>query len=522
MGPSSRPRTNTWLWYAACAGVLAVATLGCKDDHSDSKPATKPLVDEAETAAAEAAFLAEVAANQTRQCTRPVLRGEPTPGSASEDMQAVLAGSPDTAACRTALEEASQLLHRSLYDADPAAADGAVTWPERTGNTVRAASAAPSAAGDDNSDDDSDQQAIQALITTCEPLVARIQQAVQHGDACSPYLPGVRGQHTDVSLLASIQILALTARAHFARGELERGASLALDGVRFAHDVMRGGASILSVVVASHSLDAVIGVLETQLNQPQPFGDATLARIDRELATLIGTTPHPRSYLRGELQHTQLYGLLPQAKGPEWTPPGGWGPAPRAPAPAANDDDAEAGAWIPFLSMKALAETILAGCRDDEAPSRCRAHVIAEQRRLAAAAGERDELVAALATGAADDDTRARAQDQIGVVLQQVMVSSFDRYIHSEGAHRFRLAALRMHVAYRRRAEAEGSCPDSAMLAADDLKALRVDPYSDEAIQPNALDPQHIVLWRPSAASEPTSSGQRAAAFIRCPIESTP
>ncbi|MEM9490232.1 MAG: hypothetical protein AAGC55_13885, partial [Myxococcota bacterium] len=406
--------------------------------ESDSNAPSPRFTTEEEQSAFEQEVTAAIEANRARRCPRPVLRGPASPGRAAGDMIAAFEGASDTRACLSGLAGRMPALTETLTGSDR---DG---WPARS---------PPAVSGQLSGD------ALGPLLSACAPMLDRVRAAVQREDGCSPYRAGVRAQPDDLATaMATSQLIAAAARDHLVRGELDAGFDLALDLLRLSHDRMRGGVSLLEVSLSGAAIAHAAGVIELGLNRAEAIGPDRLARIDSELAALLATAPHPSSYVVGERDHLAVYTLLPMARGPDWTPPGGWGqgtaPGPNAPLFARADGvDRGDSATLSWLAIDQLWARVAAACPPDRTPRQCFDAVQAEIARIAEAAGQDPSPMAMMARAARDPDARAAVRQQLIDRLGQIAVPSFGLYIDRDGQQRFQIAALRLHAAYRRRAE---------------------------------------------------------------------
>ncbi|WP_428261484.1 hypothetical protein [Haliangium sp.] len=452
-------------------------------------------------------MVAVVAANRARQCPRPVLRGQATTGAAADDIVAVLEGTPATQACLQALDAHGQALHQAMVG------DGSVEigWPARADTPV---SNTPAGA------------ALAELFEACAPTLALMSQATQHEDGCSPYRAGVRAQPATLNAaLPAMKLAAVVARDRLLRGEFDPGFDLALDAFRFGQDLIRGGVSLLQVVVASVTSEFATSVVELGLSRPQPLGEARLTRIEGELATLLATAPHPSSYLAGQREHVLLYTLMPRAKGAGWTPPGGWG--------AGEDEGARrarlvhAGtilgvdqAVLEWMAWQRAWEQVLSRCTPEAAFHRCRAELDTARSALLALPVPDDQPPGGDST-VRDELVRAQQREQTIQILTRLAVSTVDSALARDARLRFRLAGLRLYAAHRRAAESAGDCPGLAWFDADDQADARRDPGSGAPMAVEALGKGRFVLRPAATAAAPdarTAQGQPPpAVFVRCP-----
>ncbi|MBN2497166.1 MAG: hypothetical protein JXR96_21415 [Deltaproteobacteria bacterium] len=474
--------SNAWLVAAAC--LLAA---GCKEE---GQPRQR-LVSEAEMDALKQDIQKTVERNRSRKCPRAVLRGEPLDGPAADDILAVVEGAADTRACLNELKE-----HNDLLDEAHSYPRGQVPtgFPYRLNRTAKPQPEAP--------------EQLLALERACEPIVQRIQKATRHPDACSPFLPGLRGQPSLISAVRAMRVASVKARRLVAKGETEQGFELLLDVVRFSQDLCRGGASLLETMVAATGVASALAVLEHSLNRPEPIDAARLAQIDDELAALIVTHVHPAEYLRGEVEAMSIEYLADdrRARGKQ-----GEHPALKTAGVDVRDDIA-----LSHMAMHELGEEVLSGCKPSDPPIRCTGHI----RKLAARYAENKEdheTVKTLLKSALSKDKTIPIRRRIIDILKSMAAPAHDRYLVRDGQIRFQLAALRLHAAYRRLAESSKTCPELAAFDAPPLSERRTDPYSGEAVRIEQLGPGKFVLRSPVPLGKQGGENAEPAMFIDCP-----
>lgn len=162
---------------------------------------------------------------------------------------------------------------------------------------------------------------VREVRTACEPLWRALQAAVQHSDACSPYLAGRRGYSATEGKLGTVgRFAALRARAESAGAPLAAAQSL-IDLLRFAHDVARGGPPLTTALLRNMLFRSAIPELEAILNE-KPFGSAELETLGRELAVLARTEPDPRDSVAGDEQLMMPISCVAPFKPAGWEPPG--------------------------------------------------------------------------------------------------------------------------------------------------------------------------------------------------------
>ena len=461
--------------------VTLLIAAGCKKEEK----ARPRLVSEEELKEMQQELFKIVERNRGKKCPRPVLRGEPLPGTAAADIQAVVEGTDDTRACHQALEETSDMVFEALDHPEDYRPEG---YPARLNRTPKPQSQAP--------------QELLELEKTCAPVLLRLRKAVRHEDACSPYLPGLHDQPGYIPAIRTSRLAASMARRLFAEGNAEQGFDLLLDVVRFGQDFGRGGTSLLETMIGVACIRTVLPMLEYGLNRKQPLDQSLLSRIEKELGQLIETQPHPAEYLHGEMEAMATYTLNPEKKSPDTITIGA----------DERDDNA--------LALIALHETsadVLSGCKPEDPPIRCEEHVrkVAERYRKSHQ-GDLEQAAAMLRVAVSPDKVAAVRREIIDI-LKAVAAPAHDRYLRHEGQTRFRLAGLRLLAAYRRLAEKAKACPKAAVFEQEPLSGLRTDPFSNQPIRVEELGPGRFALWCPVPLGKPNKEKAEPAVFIDCP-----
>jgi hypothetical protein len=462
--------------------ALLLTTAGCK-----KKEEPRPrLVSEEELKEMQQELLEIVKRNRAKKCPRPVLRGEPLPGTAAEDIVAVVEGADDTRACQKRLDETSDMIFEALDHPEDYKPEG---FPARMNRTSKPQAQTP--------------KELLELEKTCAPVLLRLQKAVRHEDACSPYLPGLHEQPGYISAIRTSRLAASRARRLFSEGDPGQGFDLLLDVVRFGQDFGRGGTSLLETMIGVACTRTVLPMLEHGLNNKKPLGPELLQRIEKELGQLIETQPHPAEFLRGEMEAMATYTLNPAKKHPDTITIGA----------DERDDNA--------LALIALHETsadVLSGCKQQDPPIRCEEHIrsVAERYRKSHK-GDLEQAEAMLRVAVAADKVAAVRREIIDI-LKAVAAPAYDRYLRHEGQTRFRLGGLRLHAAYRQLAEKAKACPKAEVFDKEPLSKLRTDPFSQKPMRIEELGPGRFAVWCPVLLGKPNKEKAEPAVFIDCPF----
>lgn len=462
--------------------ALPLIVAGCKKKQEE-QPRPR-LVSEDEIRSMDQEIKQIVERNRAKQCPRPVLRGEPLPGTAAEDIVAVVEGADDTRACHKRLDETSDMVFEALDQPEDYKPEG---FPARLNRTPKPQSLAP--------------KELLELEKTCAPVLLRLQKAVSHADACSPYLPGLHEQPGYISSIRTSRLAASKARRLFAEGD-PAGFDLLLDVVRFGQDFGRGGTSLLETMIGVACTRTVLPMLEHGLNQKKPLGLELLQRIEKELGQLIETQPHPAEFLRGEMEAMVTYTLNPSKKHPDTILIGA----------DERDDNA-----LALIALRETSQDVLSGCKQEDPPIRCEEHIrsVGERYRKSHS-GDLEKAEAMLRVAVAPDKVAAVRREIIDI-LKAVAAPAYDRYLRHEGQTRFRLGGLRLHAAYRQLAEKSKACPKAEVFDQEPLSGLRTDPFSQKPMRIEELGPGRFAVWCPVPLGKPNKEKAEPAVFIDCP-----
>ncbi len=426
-------------------------------DRLSSKEQTKIIVKE---------FLDLAKKNQSKSCPRPVLRGQPLPGTATGDIIAVVEPAGEDDPCVAALsKERMAKLSNSYFDFDAFSQNG---FPPRRLGTVRPLR-----------DSIAKREPIEDLLKACAPSMERIGKAVSHKNACSPYLPGVR--RVDYSSKKYLRLDALVATSAIEttrKGETQNAVVSLLDLIRFGQDFHRGGTSILEPAIAIAGVcRRVVPVLEWLLNRREPLGAPLLTLIDQELAALIATSPHPSKYLEGETVDLAVYTALPMLFGPQWSPPGevvgeSEDPLPFAPSAAQT--------LLMTIHKTRLGYTL--SCRPEDTAAEC----FSNMKVTSDDAG--DSYKADMKNPFRwlewiRDPPKARPNEENPIYVTYLSLRAFRNYVKKNGQTSFYLGALRLLTKYREVAEETSSCPGIEIFGSPAFEQARVDPYSGKPLQ---------------------------------------
>ena len=493
---------------------LCAASLTCA--HAQPAPGQPRLFDDAELARWVTDQVAGARAAAKKTCRRPVLRGKPLGGTADADSIALVEGATDTTPCLDHVASAGDPLDRLLVYPD--APKGLPV--RRLRNRPLMTPIAPE---------------LTALDRVCAPLLARLQRAVRHEAACSPYLAGRRGQPGALVPMLRVASVAFSrVRLHLAQGRQQQAAELALDALRWSQDLARGGTDWVVTVISNGAAAAPLVGLELLLNDSKPLKPALLKQIESELVGLLASELHPLDTLIGDADTTLLYGYVPRLAGAAFTPPGGWGAfrmEEMAPPPGKQDD-------LGFADLRDHYGLITMVFRDLRAdwsticPRRARLDVCisgVKSRVVALATKALKEpmklLTAAQTKGSpALRDARALIRKTLSRSLRALSVGGYIKYLRRTGFRPFSLQAARLHVAYRRLSAERGKCPSVADFDRAPLAALRVEPHTTAGRIGVHLDaPSGLIVLTPSMPIFVTPDGKQSKTgprrvFLRCAV----
>ena len=415
-------------------------------EESEAPVAAAEAVSEADLPDIEESILAQARANQTRKCIRPVLRGAARPGAADDDVLALLDPAGAHAGCYAAIDGKEMDLR-------------AAWQPDGTKGSIRAARPLDHAQAWD--------AAASAIASACDGVPDALARAVSHEDACSPYLPGRRGQGALKSFVSLAWATMAKARERARLGDVRGAIELLLDYVRLGQDFGRGGSSFTEAMLAAVTLRLVAADIGMLLGSPAlDAGD--LEALGEQLERLLASEVHPSAFLHAKKLELALYSLLPLLHGRDWVPPGGFPAEHVAPADAENQDELGA-AEARFARMGLIVAEEL----DRDLAQRCPAQAglrqcvdgLQARVRLAAEA-------AAMPPVAADGDpTRLHGEErrQVLDVMGNASAALDLKYVLHQAWRTAALEGFRIAVASRLSLLGGGPCPHRAGVASDRL-----------------------------------------------------
>ena len=495
---------------AAIPAVACAALLLCAAACGEKEPPVfeDPLDDLAfEEQAKEAAheFLAIAKANATKSCPRPVLRGTPLPGKATDDIIAVAETMETADACSAALDDECALeLLDSYFVGGRSQYDG---FPRRMLGTV-----APL-------DDGVKRAPITDLLNVCAPELAHIEKAVAHEDACSPYLPGVRRVDDHVKYLDLGKLVASSAIERTRAGETREAVESLLDLIRFGQDFHRGGAPAVEAVLPSTASATAISTIEWILNRPEPLGAPLLSQIDRELAMLVESEPHPSEFLYGENVAEALLLALPSFFGSNWSPPGKVVAEPSETEDSCATDNLTARKLLVSLHKVRLAYA--KSCKRDAPAVACHFRIEQLEERMHRSSWEGRNSPARWLDWITDPKA-GPPNGENPFTLATYHVGAYNGYVQRHGVTRFYLGALRLLTRYRARVEETSVCPGIEAFDLPSFAEARTDPYTSFPLRVSKVGKGRFLIKSEGYIEAGTTPA--IAIHVKCPflIETKP
>ena len=257
----------------------------------------------------EAALLAELKAISPTSCVRDVLRGTPVPGPAAPDLLALSRGDEALAACFALFRtKESDTLVREVLGR-----------PLRAGEARRFI---PEARPLDAPLPETARAGAEAARKACGTLQPRISRIVQHGDACTPFLPGQLNDPEEMGLMRASRVATVLARLEVSTGPARAAVERLLDVLRLSQDTTRGGTAMHMALIASFTAAHTYPTLELVLSHPD-LGKADLTELARSLDVLSRSELAPRAHLRPDRIVSELMIMAPSALGKDYVIPGG-------------------------------------------------------------------------------------------------------------------------------------------------------------------------------------------------------
>jgi hypothetical protein len=429
--------------------LLLPAASGC----GKKKAELGPVVSAAETAAMEADLMKRVEANRTKQCPRPVLRGQALPGNADADVLALVDAAGPLASC-----------HKAAKAGNDAASEALRSCADKNDSK----SCRPRALDDPAAV----VPAVADIEAECgDALAAAITRAVSHEDSCSPYLAGRHPLGADATMVQVARAGLIRARQLARDGRDSEAVRLLFDLVRLGQDLARGGGPMIAAMVGV----ALVSVANQGLEVVLPRGKlapAEIAALADEAEMLAASQPSFGEVFAGERDAMELYVILPGAKPADWSPPGGWALRDGKPDRPATDPETAAQVGLMMAAVKRGFEEAGKQCKPGDALSVCKAGLSEAERRL--------NTEAKPAVG----DLLKSAGKVMRVELEQklsaVMLPSFSGFVGKMAEVPLRIAAVRLQLELLRWGAAP--CPNAAAMAVGPFPAVMQPPGLGEPL----------------------------------------
>ncbi len=518
-----------WLLVIPALGLLLV---GCKQEAStatapDENELLEEIIPDSDIERMEFEVLVAARQNATRTCPRPVLRGKALPGTADELLDALVRQEALPRKCAALLADEERFgfdLHPysdvimgtlfaipESFDSDKA--HFRVTFPPRPLFEV------------------AETKKTERLRKACQPAWKKLQQAVRHQEACSPYRVGLRNQLPPMIGTIRLGKLALLEASVRAKAGNYRSAFwLLVDLIRFGQDLSRGRTNLIVPMIGLHALGIpALMILQNLLNTPARIAPATLEQLQRQLTLLQEHMPHGISLVQGDHLSIMLMDLMPMAKPEGWTPMGG-GYADSAGVVISPEERhlARLAVLFGYHRFKKL-QTL---CRDSRWPADCTRELRTYEKRVRAGSisGEGapksftdqklGSKIASILIDYGKDGDKEMTRDRLSRFMESELTPVNSQDLRVAGRVLFALAVLRLHVEFRLVFSRTGGCPSLKDFERPPLSRLRLDPYAGKPMKIESVGKNRfeikpaLPLWRPvSDESWPT----RPRWILQCP-----
>ncbi len=472
-------------------GALLTWSVSCNKKEAEQPAAAArkvELVSKAELEGLEQNLMAEVEKNRAKKCLRPVLRGEPLPGRADEDILALLAPTdPALLECLKQVETHNDKI--SDYLAQPT---------------------------------DKPPAYVKEVLVSCATLPGLVSQAVRHEDACSPFLAGRRGLTRMIHLIRYGKAVAVLAIDAARNGDPSAAFHMTLDLLRLIQDLSRGGGPLIAAMVGVASVSTLAqGGLRTILNEPDGIPAAALAALSSELTALLSTEPTFGSFFAYERYGLSLQMVLPRIKGKGWVPPGGYDDDfdPEADfeelgKPMEGLDRAQEMGLV-WIATEHSMDALEKACPSDLAPAACYRGLkaVAKQKIDQAAEGQWGRTLEVMLKKDPGPEIRKWIID----ILQGVGAPAFFRYVPRYSVRDFYTRTLRLHADIVAARQKTGKCPTVEELQKGKWTDLTTDG-SGGTFRISSLDGGKLVVAPADIFEGTEDDWHRDAEYvIRCP-----
>ena len=470
-------------------GLIAAFVATSASAGDDPKPGLL-LVPPSEIAAVEARVMAGLAAYQERRCPRQVLRGQPEPGSGTDAVRDLGEGRGEHGRCLAFIEANKEALAPEDFDAFLASGAGV------------------------------DAALLGSLDEACGGVAAAVGAAVAHGDVCSPWRPGVRGNPSFLPLMRTAKIQVILARTGYRPEDALAHARAALDRIRFDQDTVRGGGTLIAAMVSVASVVSYQGPWLRWILERGDLDAAGYGEVADALGILVATEPPIGGIIEADGYWGFLQLILPLVHGLGWVPPGGWDDGHPPVADAAEGIfgartlfDERTDAALLAVAMDQIQRAQAEACPRDAPALACAEGL----RRHAEEMIRRNELSTArrIIRVLGSPEPRREVIGWITDILMGIGTPAFDKYVEKYALRSLRLTTLRLHAAVLREWAGTGVCREDfgeapwAALAADPVfggpLGLSRDPDTGEQV------------IRPGGAFRTESINEQVEYRYRCP-----
>lgn len=461
----------------AAAGNDAAADAAADTAAAGDAAATLSLVRPDEIAKVTADVLAAVAASRKRKCSRPVLRGEATPGSGTKLLGDLL--SPQ-GPCGKLVNKNKGSIRNAVLAGKSTSPDG---FPKRRlRDLVALDTAVP--------------KPMATIVESCTLAVATAKKALQHAEVCAPFRPGIRPPPPLTPMVTLGEVIALKARQLWQAGDVNAAFELLADLLQWSQDMGRGGAALAPALMGHRAGWPAALTLEAILNHQRKLDDASLASLDKDLSRLAANYVDFHDPLAADSLEEALYLNLPLMHGPAWKPPGGFATGylkPTAEDIAVVTGDTPKDAGIVLVVSHEAKHPLAGTCPRGVSISACLQALGVAEKRLEKDAGDIDEESLAKLAKLLGTEPVEVIRKRLLLAYRAGIWSLFSAYGREWGQGLFRLGALRLHVALRRRFAKDKRCPTTATLKSVD-RSLTLDPVSGQPFKVKDLGKGRLLI----------------------------
>lgn len=263
-----------------------------------------------------------------QRCTRPVLRGDPTPGDGTDALFALLDTHGQFGACLQ-LGRDHGVIEPILFWHGASAEVRLHELPAEGAESSPVPDDPPPPEGDEwfyvgaaRGFHRTPLDAERRLLEACAGIDVEIERIAQYDSVCTPGPFGsVRLEEDEAlrNLLALSRVASILARDHMRRGEPRRGFELLLDTAQLMTDAQRGRPQLLVGAMADAGAGLAASQIVGLLAQDQSYSDGDLEALERQASVLASQPPHAwrRVFDDG------LTAAIPALRREGWTPPAG-------------------------------------------------------------------------------------------------------------------------------------------------------------------------------------------------------